>query len=324
MAQTAFRPTDLTFPSGDLTLAGTLLAPAVAEHDARLPAALILPGSGPIDRDADHKRMPLGISRALADTLAEHGVVTLRYDKRGTGASEGTYLAAGLLDNVEDARAALRALAARPEVDPERIVVLGHSEGAILAGHLGADPGVAGLALISPTATRGKEMLAWQTKQVVASLPKPVATLLRLLRVDIVARQARNVAKIEASTEDVVRMDGARLNARWHRELLVNDPAEQLAAVRVPVLALTGAKDLQVDPADLPRIAELVPGEVETVLVPDLTHILRRDEEPASLSRYKKLIRRPVDAETMRIVAEWVAATAGRRTNGAPTVTDAA
>lgn len=95
-------------------------------------------------------------------------------------------------------------------------------------------------------------------------------------------------------------MDGARLNAKWHRELLLNDPA------------------------DLPRIAELVPGEVETVLVPDLTHLLRRDEEPPSLSRYKKLVRRPVDADTMRIVAEWVVATVGRRTNGAPSVTDAA
>lgn len=319
MAHVTRRTADVTFPSAGLTLAGTVVLPEpqagegtglAAGPPALVPAALILPGSGPIDRDGDHRRMPLGISRALAGSLADHGIASLRYDKRGTGSSQGEWLATGLLDNVDDARAALRALASQPGVDPERVFVVGHSEGAILASHLGADPGVAGLVLLSATGTPGKQMLAWQTRQVAGSLPRPVKALLRLLRIDVVGRQARNVEKLEASTTDVVRMDGARLNARWHRELLAYDPRVQLGATTVPVLAITGAKDLQVDPADLERIAQMVPGDVETVLVPDLTHILRRDEQPASLTRYKKLVREPVDAEVLDRVAGWVLRTA--------------
>lgn len=326
MAHVTRRTADVTFTSAGLTLAGTVVLPepvagegtGSAAAPVLVPAALILPGSGPIDRDGDHRRMPLGISRALAESLAEHGIASLRYDRRGTGSSQGEWLSTGLLDNVEDARAALRALAAQPGVDPRRIFVVGHSEGAILASHLGADAGVAGLVLLSATGTPGKEMLAWQTRQVAASLPRPVRALLRLLRVDVVRRQARNVEKLEASTTDVVRMDGARLNARWHRELLAYDPRVQLGATTVPVLAVTGAKDIQVDPADLARIAELVPGDVETVLVPDLTHILRRDDQPASLTRYKKLVRRPVDAEVLDRVALWVLRHGGgpRRASG--------
>ena len=68
--------------------------------------------------------------------------------------------------------------------------------------------------------------------------------------------------------------------ARLYREFLGYDPRPDLAAIRVPVLALTGDKDRQVDPGDLDVIARLVPGPVETRRVPELTHILRRDPWP--------------------------------------------
>lgn len=315
MSSSTRRRVDVTFPSARLTLSGTLELPG-APSAGPAPVALILPGSGPIDRDGDHRRLPLGISRALAEALAERGIASLRYDKRGVGRSEGDWLRTGLLDNVDDARAALGMLADRTDVDGRRVFVVGHSEGAVLATHLRDAPGVAGLVLLSGTSTRGKELLSWQTRQLAGSLPRPVAILLRILRLDIVKRQARTVARIEASEEDVMRLDGARTNARWHRELLAYDPVPHLRSTTVPVLALTGAKDLQVDPADLARIAELVPGEVETVLVPDLTHILRRDEQPASFSRYKKLVRQPVDQEVLERVAEWIVSRAAEGSDG--------
>ncbi|HEX5534180.1 MAG TPA: alpha/beta fold hydrolase [Actinomycetales bacterium] len=311
------RELDVTFDGAGVRLAGSLALPE-SGGGGPFPAALILPGSGPIDRNADMKRMPLRISHDLADALAKDGVASLRYDKRGVGASEGDFLRASLTDNAEDGRAALACLASRPEVDPARLVVIGHSEGALNAmqllgssaeGHPGQADVVkpAGVVLLSASAVPGEQTLAWQTRQLAATMPRFVKALLRLLRIDIVRRQQANVAKLKASTEDVIRLDGRRMNARWHRELIAFDPVPLLRGIDIPVLAVTGAKDLQVNPDDLDLIARTVAGTVETRVVPDLTHLLRRDPEEPSLSHYKKQIKQPVDAELLRLVTDWVA-----------------
>jgi uncharacterized protein len=305
------RELEVTLPGEGVPLAGTLTLP---EGDAPHPTALILPGSGPIDRNADHRRMRLGISRDLGVALAEHGIASLRYDKRGVGRSGGRFLEAGMSDNIADARAALGWLRSRPEVRPDALFAIGHSEGAYGAMSLAAeadDDGLAGVVLLSASATLGERMLAWQTRQVAASLPRPVRLLLRLLRVNVVRKQQANVARLRSTTTDVARIGGRKLNARWHRELLDFDPVPLLAKLRMPVLAITGDKDLQVDPDDLKLIAETVPGPVETVLVPDLTHVLRRDPKPPSVGAYRKLVRRPVDQEVLTTVADWVRRVSG-------------
>jgi hypothetical protein len=70
------------------------------------------------------------------------------------------------------------------------------------------------------------------------------------------------------------------VKARFYREFFAYDPKPDLAAIQVPVLALTGDRDRQVDRGDLDVIAYLVPGSVQTCRVPHLTHILRRDPGP--------------------------------------------
>lgn len=209
------RETTVTFRSGDHTLAGTLTSP---DGDGPAPAVLLVPGSGPVDRDSNHQRMPLGITRHLAHALHDAGFATFRYDKRGVGASTGDWRAAGLHDNIADAARALATLTAAPGVDPTTVLVVGHSEGALIAGALaaaGTPP--TGVVLLSPSATRGEELLLWQAAQIAPTLPAPVRALLRLLRTDLVARVAKNHARIRATTTDVARVDGARINARWSR-----------------------------------------------------------------------------------------------------------
>lgn len=314
------REVQVSFSGPGGKLSGTLALP---DGEAPHAAVLLLPGSGPIDRDADHRRLKLGISRDLARALAAGGVASLRYDKRGVGGSDGNFLATGMSDNIADGDAALAWLREQPQVRPDALFVLGHSEGAlgamaIAAGCDEADTasGLAGVVLLSPSATVGERMLAWQTRQVADTLPAGVRRLLRLLRVDLVRKQQANVARLRASTTDVVRMGGRRVNARWHRELLDFDPAPFLGRLTMPVLALTGAKDLQVDPDDLRLVERLVPGPVQTHRVPDLTHILRRDAKPPSLSAYRKLVKQPVDAEVLATVVDWVRTTA--RLNARP------
>src|SRR4051812_23654354 len=242
--------------AGNIELAGTLTLP---DGPLPVPAVAIASGSGPLDRDSNHRRMRFDVARQLAAALAAGGLASLRYDKRGVGESPGDWRRAGFRDNADDLRAAVRTLAERPEVDPGRILVAGHSEGALLAATVAADgAAVSGAVLLSMSATPGEELLRWQTRQIAPTLPVAVRALLRLFRVDLEAKIAKNHAKVRATTTDVARIGGARLNARWFREFLDHDPRDDLRRLTVPVLAVAGTKDLQVDPRDLDAVATLV------------------------------------------------------------------
>ncbi|MGY1773066.1 alpha/beta hydrolase family protein [Blastococcus sp. SYSU D00813] len=305
------RELEVTVP-GEPALAGTLTLP---EGAGPFPAVALAAGSGPVDRDSDHRRARLGVTRALAHALAGGGLASLRYDKRGVGGSGGgDWRAAGFADNVDDLARVRDALAARPEVDPGRVLLGGHSEGALLAAAVAArGAGAAGLVLLSASATPGRELLDWQTARIAATLPRPVRLLLRGLRVDLERRAAANRARIAATTTDVARVGAVRVNARWTREFMAHDPRADLRRIDVPVLALTGGKDLQVRPDDLAVIAATVPGEVTTHLVPDLTHTLRRQPGPPSMSRYREELRRPVDAGVLDTVVSWCAGMVSER-----------
>ncbi len=288
---------------GEHPLNGTLTLP---DGGLRVPAVAIASGSGPLDRDSNHRRARFDVARQLAHALAAGGLASLRYDKRGVGESPGDWRTAGLYDNVDDLGRAHDALAARPEVDPRRILLAGHSEGAILATALAAR-GVpaSGIVLLSMSATRGEELLRWQARAIAPTLPAPARALLRLFRVDLEKKVAANHERIKATTTDLARIGGAKLNARWHREFMAHDPLEDLRRLVVPVLAVTGEKDLQVDPADLEAIAATVPGGVTTRLVSDVSHTLRRQPGPPSLNAYKKELREPVDPEVLGAVVRW-------------------
>jgi pimeloyl-ACP methyl ester carboxylesterase len=294
------------FTVGTDTLAGTLRIP---DGDGPFPAALLVPGSGPVDRDSNHPRMPLDVTRQLAEALAAVGVATLRYDKRGIGESSaaGDWRRFGVRERIDEATEALRTLRSRAEADPSAIFVIGHSEGALAAGALGADdPSLAGVVLLSASATLGSELLVWQSEQIASSLPKPIRLLFRLLRTDLTTRVKKNHAKLRTTTADIVRMDGVKTNAKWFREFLDLDPRDDLSRITSPLLAITGTKDLQVDCGDLEEIARVVPGPVQTWAAPDVTHILRRQPEEASLRLYKKELKQPVDGELLTRLTEWV------------------
>ncbi len=296
------REVPLTVP-GEPPLAGTLALP---DSPGPVPAVLLAPGSGPLDRDSDHRRACFGVTRELAHALAEGGIASLRYDKRGIGATPGDWHRAGLYDNADDLVRARDALAARPEVDGERVVLAGHSEGALLAATAVARgvPAV-GVVLLAASATPGAELLRWQARRIGPTLPAPVRALLRLTRTDLERKVAANHERIRATTTDVARVGGTRLNARWHREFLTHDPRPDLAQITVPVLAVTGEKDLQVPVADLGTIAVTVPGPVTVLRLPDLTHTLRRQPGRPSMGAYRGELRRPVDAELLTAVVTW-------------------
>ncbi len=296
--------TNLTFSSGPADLAGTIVTTG---QPTPSPAVLLLSGSGPIDRDSNTKKLSIDVMGQLAEHLTGVGLASFRYDKRGVGASSGDYQSTGLYDNVADAAAAIDMLRARADIDPDRIVVVGHSEGALIATDLAAaDPSLGGVVLLAGTATRGEDVLRWQAEHVGASLPRPVKLLLRLFRQDIVRTQTKRLAQIKATTGDTTRIQLVKINAKWLREFMAHDPVPSLESIRIPVLSLTGSKDIQVDPNDIERICQLVPADCSGQVVDHLTHLLRTEPGPPSVRTYKKQAKRPVDEGLLAAVSTWI------------------
>ncbi len=296
--------TELTFRSGATELVGTLTDPTPMDGG---PIALLISGSGKIDRDSNMKRMPIDVMRQVATHLQSAGISSLRYDKRGVGRSQGDFSTTGFHDNVTDAKAAIASLRERPEVQERPMFVVGHSEGALIAAELvAADNTLDGAVLLAGTATSGEDVLRWQAEGLSKTLPKPVKMLMGLLKQDLAKTQGKRLAQIKASPDDVIRMQFVKVNAKWMREFMAHDPQETLRTIEVPLLAITGSKDVQVNPADVERIVELVGDDSSGHVLENVTHLLRSDDGPATVRTYKKQIKRPVDVRVLNMLSNWI------------------
>lgn len=305
MVEPASRERVVTFTSAGLTLTGSFTTPA---RPGKAPAVLLVPGSGHSDRDGNIKRLAINPFPPMVRALDALSVATLRYDKRGVGASQGGYWQTGFDDRLTDALAAVDWLRSQPEVDPTQIFALGHSEGALVAVRLaaGAAP-VAGLILLAGAAKTGEQTLRWQGQKITAALTGLPRLVIRVLHLDPLRMQDKQIKRIKASTTDTLRVHLVqKVNAKWLREFLAYDPAPDLANIHVPVLAISGDKDLQVDSADLDRMAALIPAPFEAHRLPDLTHLLRSEPGAPSLQTYKRQVRAPIDPEVIRLIGTWV------------------
>jgi uncharacterized protein len=290
----------LEFTADDGTrLHGTLTMPGSSDA---VPAALLLSGSGPLDRDSNMPGQVLNVGSALASALATHGVASLRFDKRGVGRSSGDYLTTGFERETRDAGAALAALRRGSGIDVGRMTVIGHSVGATIAMRLASrNQWLAGVVLLSATIQSGAEVMRWQSERIAASLRWPS----RLFRGRFLRRQEHVRQLLVASTEETVRIGRTELPARWFREHMAYDPTTDLRAIRCPVLAITGRKDVQVDPDDVARIGEQVGAGFSGETPETVTHLLRRHPGPPGLAAYRAQLKQPVDPELLERVAAW-------------------
>ncbi len=291
----------VTVHADGAVLAGTAVIPEQPRG-----IAVLISGSGPIDRNSDAKRLALHVMGLLATTLAEAGWASLRYDKRGVGASGGDYWTAGLHDGIADARRA--AAHARTLVEGP-VVVIGHSEGAVIAVDLASDLGlVDGAVLLAGMAGTGEQTLRYQARVLEPQVPSVVRAIMRLLGTSVAKQQDKQLARLAASTRDTYRVQlVARINAKWFREFLVHDAGAALAAARVPMLAITGGKDTQVDPGDLAVMARIAGERMTAELVPDVDHILRHEPKPVSSPRgYRKQAGKPLDPRVTDLVVGWL------------------
>jgi pimeloyl-ACP methyl ester carboxylesterase len=232
-------------------------------------------------------------------------VSTLRFDKRGVGASGGDYLTAGMDQRAADARAARDWLAAKTAGLP--LIAIGHSEGTYYAAQQAADGLAAGAVLLSGPARTGADVLTYQVAELSSRLPAAAKLILRMMRTDVEHAQRKNLDKILTAQSDVIRLQGQRVGARWVRDFVAYDPKPSLARITVPVLAITGAHDLQVPPEDVAAMGRLVTGPFEGHVVPDLSHLLRPDPDSIGPRGYRRQLRQPVSTEVLTLITDWVA-----------------
>jgi uncharacterized protein len=135
---------------GEFPLAATLTIPEGPNE--KYPLVVMVHGSGPIDRDANAKGMPMNIFKELSDVVVAEGFASIRYDKRGIGASKGNYYEMGVHDLINDAQAVVEFAKKHPNIDSENVILLGHSEGSIISPFVNEKVPVDGMILLAGTA----------------------------------------------------------------------------------------------------------------------------------------------------------------------------
>mgnify|MGYP000212266032 CR=1 FL=1 len=299
---------------GKYALKGTMTIPEGTGE--KHPAVLMIAGSGKVDRDGNAGKALKNAYTELIDRVGGMGFVTLRYDKRGVGESEGQYYQTGMWDLVDDVLSAVEFLKQQPSVDPENIILMGHSEGCMLAEAANAKRPVAGLILISGAAETLASATARQRRIAMDEMMNEKGlkgSLFRLLKVDKKAEKQNEklTKKIMESGKDVMRVNLAKLNAKWMREHYSHDVIEDLKQARCPVLAVTGAKDVQADPERIQAVPELVQGEGTWRVIENMDHYLKEYTGPLTIvnlmKQYKAEAEAPVHPELMKTIGEWLA-----------------
>jgi uncharacterized protein len=296
---------DIIFKSGEIELAGSIAFPDSAGPH---PAVLLIAGSGKLDRNENNPKLRLNILYEISRYLAENGIASLRYDKRGVGLSQGDYMMSGVSDNVLDARAALDFLKQQKNIESKKIFLLGHSEGAFISVNMaGSKADVAGIVLLAGGAQSGEAVLKWQASEIAKGMKGIYGWIIRTFHIDICKAQQKQMDKIKTSKKDCVRIQPlVKINAKWFREFMDYDPAVDLRRITVPVLAITGSKDFQVDPNDLVLMQKMVKAPFESRLIDGMTHMLRVEEGKADISMYKEEIKRPVEQKVLEEVTAWI------------------
>ncbi len=297
---------DVMIPAYGFNLAGTVTMPAQAAGRLRHPAIVLVPGSGPVDRDENLFGIP--IFTQLAGALAERGFMVVRYDKRGVGQSGGRDERATIQDYAEDVLSVVKWLEKRKDVDRRRITIAGHSEGgavALIAGSRRKE--LAALVLMAAPGTRGTDLVLEQQTHGLDVLK--VSDAERAAKVDLQRRIQTAVLTgvgLEGLPEDVRK----RADTPWFRSLLQFDPAQVMTKVKQPLLIIQGELDTQVPPHHAQRLADLARKRkkapaVEVVLLPGVNHLLVR-AVTGEIAEYPDLKEKTVVPEVAPRIAEFL------------------
>ncbi|RZF58530.1 alpha/beta hydrolase family protein [Sphingobacterium corticibacterium] len=312
---------DVTFSSeyDDVKLAGTITTPRKGE---KLPAVVLVSGSGPQDRDETiigHKPF-----KVIADYLTKQGVVVLRYDERGIGASTGNYPKSTIGDFSRDVIAAVGFIQKQERVDPARVGIIGHSEGALIAeliaGESSADVGFIGL--LGAPAIPIDSLMVLQAFEIGKLMGMSTEALQEAKEVN---RRNFATVKSDLGDEDAYRQilenmslplpnlsDSQKDEIKMmvlpaYRYFMRIDPIPFIKKIDVPVFAAYGTKDVQVPFApNLESLTDhLPPNERNFLKAYDGLNHLFQTAETGAVSEYIE-IEETFNEKVLSDLAKWI------------------
>lgn len=326
---------EVTFINGEAKLAGTLTLP---EGDGPFPAVVLISGSGQQNRDEDI--FGFKVFGVIADHLTRNGIAALRYDDRGIGGSTGDVENATSEDFANDVAAAVALLKTKPAIDPNKIGLLGHSEGGIIAPLVVSNTQEIGFViLMAGPGVPGTEVLREQLPALMkangatdAQIEEALDEQTRLFEavrtgegweqfeakwreqaqaaVDAMSDEQREqLGDIEDYVENTVQSMRRGVDSPWLRFFLFFDPAQALRQVKVPALALFGELDLQVlaatnEPAVVNALKEAGNADVTSKVFPVANHLFQ-PAKTGSSTEYATLPKEFVPG-FLDTISEWI------------------
>jgi uncharacterized protein len=247
-----------------LTLHGTLELPA---GNGPFDVALIIAGSGPTDRNGNSMLLkgPNNSLKLLAGALADASIASVRYDKRGigqTGMAGVTESDLRFTSYSDDAAAWIAHL--RRDTRFRKVIVIGHSEGALLGTIAAREASADALVLLAGAGRPIGEVLREQLKANAPALAERAEPLLRELE------QGRTIADVPGDLQFLFRPSIQPYMMSW----LPLDPQRELARLEIPRLVIRGTTDVQADRADAERLGQASPA-VQVVMIEGMNHVLK-------------------------------------------------
>ena len=304
-------------PAAGFTLAATISKPESAPKPPapgkapayKLPAIVLVAGSGPVDRDETVAGIP--VFAQLANSLADAGFIVVRYDKRGVGQSGGRDESATIQDYADDVRAVVEFLRKRKDVDPKRVAVAGRSEGGLVALQAGANAGskkIIAVALLAAPGTKGGELVLEQQRYLLDKLRLPDEE--KQSRIDL---QKRIQAAVVSGTgwEGIPEAYRKQADTPWFRSFLAFDPMKVINKVEQPVLIVQAERDRQIPS---PRHGQLLldaargrkkQPDASLVTVDGVNHLFV-PAETGDIDEYALLQDKRVSPKVMEALVPWL------------------
>jgi alpha-beta hydrolase superfamily lysophospholipase len=293
-----FLSEEVSIQNGEVTLAGALTIPQNGK--SRHPAAVLITGSGGQDRDGN----PGGSSllRLIAERLSANGIAVLRHDDRGVGKSSMPTKATTYQSLIGDTRAAIEYLRNRKEIDPARVILVGHSEGGYTARIIAAeDERIAGIALLAGASLATLEKLVLEQALYQAALSKAVDPGNREQLVELARFIMDSIEKAKTGAQDQKLTD----TFEYFRQHIALDMAANTKRLRCPVLILQGERDNNVLASHAVETALALSAagnkQIRLRIFPNLNHTFT----PAFASKDEE--RKQLSVEMLETLQKWMA-----------------